>query len=1369
MSPRPALGRRRAPSGTELHRSWLALVDTEGPFLTLPVLLRVWPQANFPGLDSRRLADLKVAKASFEAAHDAHATGDLPLHAFRGERDAWVEHVLRDTFGWGDHLVLDEAVHTTVASPTGAITATSTAAFRRGDDIAALVWVVDPVDSLRSIGTDGWATDTIDRFELMLRASHTPVGVVTDGRWWGLVSAQRDPKTGTSIAASSGIVDAFDWVNDPAARDALAALLAAGRVAGGQPEDRLAALFRESVTSAELVTEALGAQVRRAVELIVQAFSESALDAVRRGEPDPLPEDAGIIYDAAVTVMMRVVFLLFAEERGLLPSGELFRGSYGLTGQLDELRSRAQVETPEGLDATSAVWHRLLATSRALYRGASFEDLRLPTYGGSLFDPERFPFLATLTPTGELALAVDDRVMMQVLDAVQMADVKGERRPISFRDIDVEQIGYIYEGLLGYTCRRAPQTLIGLIGKAGAEAEIPLSVLNDLYEDNPDDRAVAGAILAWVKTNQPSATTPTVGQLTKALAAGDTMKDADLALRAVTHDPELAGELRGWLGIIRRDLRHRPTVITKGGLVVVETPSRKNAGAHYTPRSLAEEVVLHALEPLVYQPGPHQTADRTAWVLKSPEDILELKVADISCGSGAFLVAAARYLAARLVEAWDRRGSGLGTAEQQKTKALREVVARCLYGADINPMAIEMCKLSLWLVSLDPKLPFSFVDDKVLVGNSLLGITDLDQVRRLHIDPSRATNSPALFEVTSAAVGTNVDVDAVMARALRLRQELASEVNNDDPQRSAHTKAAQLVELRAVTAQVRDLADGVVAAGLRSGGKPGKALDEAYADLRVAATDAYPAEGEANRTMLDDILEAGLTPTVETDYQRWQPLHWPIALPDVFARGGFDAVIGNPPFLGGKKISPANGSNVRLWLANQLARSSGNGDLVAYFFLRASVLLAQSGTLGLIATNTVAQGDTREVGLDQMVAGGLTITRSIQSRSWPSSSANLEYAAVWGTRGRVASDVPAISDDIPVRRITTLLEPVGRAEGRPHRLGANGALAFQGCIVLGMGFVIDPSVAAHWIELAPRNNSVLAPYLNGEDLNSRPDGSAARWVIDFNERSDTAAASFTEPWAHVVLQVKPERVKKDAARYPRMVNEWWKFWNSRPALRAAVSGLSEVLAIALVSKTVMPLRVPTGQVFSHALGVFATDSFAQQAVLSSSLHQMWAIKYGSGMRKDPRYTPSDVFETFPRPDETDALRVIGRTLDEERREIMLRRDLGLTKLYNLVNDPSLPDASDPDVARLRAIHVELDEAVMAAYGWSDVSLDHGFHAYRQMTRWTISPSARVEILDRLLEENHRRAAAEAAGGMGAAPTASDAEDDFDPDAEEDEA
>ncbi|MCA1606603.1 MAG: BREX-1 system adenine-specific DNA-methyltransferase PglX, partial [Acidobacteria bacterium] len=524
----------------------------------------------------------------------------------------------------------------------------------------------------------------------------------------------------------------------------------------------------------------------------------------------------------------------------------------------------------------------------------------------------------------------------------------------------------------------------------------------------------------------------------------------------------------------------------------------------------------------------------------------------------------------------------------------------------------------------------------------------------------------------------------------------------------------------------------------------------------IAVGEAYPAGGEAgNRTMLDEMLAAGLTPTVETDYERWKPLHWILAVPDVMEKGGFDAVIGNPPFLGGKKVSPAAGSNLREWLVNVLAdRIKGNADLVAYFLLRAASLTTARGNLGLIATNSLAQGQTREVGLDRLEAAGFTITRAIQSRPWPVATANLEYAAVWGTRGPIAEGVARIADDIVVERISTLLEPGSQVDGKPARLAENAGIAFQGCIVLGNGFILDSDQAAEWIDADPTNAEVLFPYLGGEDLNSRPDASASRYIIDFGERSEAEARRYRIPWAHVEQHVRPQRTKKDVVKYPRMVHEWWKFWNSRPAMRKAISGLEEVLATTRVSDVGLPARVSAGKVYSERLAVFASGSFVLQSVLSSSLHISWLIKYGTTHESRLTYGPTSVFETFPRPEPTGRLAKTGVTLNANRREIMSRRDLGLTKLYNLVNDPATTDSADPDVARLRKIHVELDEALISAYGWDDVPLKHGFHTYRQMRRWTVSPAARVEILDRLLEENHRRAAAQ-----GEAPPPVEAEDD----------
>ncbi|WP_396230984.1 Eco57I restriction-modification methylase domain-containing protein, partial [Frankia sp. EI5c] len=507
--------------------------------------------------------------------------------------------------------------------------------------------------------------------------------------------------------------------------------------------------------------------------------------------------------------------------------------------------------------------------------------------------------------------------MLEVLRAAQKAELRGEpARQISFRDIDVEQIGYIYEGLLGYSCADVDEVIVGLIGKKGEEPEIPLSLLEDLVAKHSRPEALANAILDWIKKDQPAAVAPTKAALAKSIKNSVDVEDADRALRAaVPTGPGLRERLRPFIGAIRRDLRNRPTVFQPGGLVVVETPSRATAGAHYTPKSLATEVVLHALEPLVYSPGPHQEPDRTKWKPVDSDRILELKVADIACGSGAFLVAAARYLSARLVEAWRRQHETGGmTPKELELHAMREVIAKCLYGADINPMAVEMCKLSLWLVSLDPKLPFSFVDDKILHGNSLLGLTDAKQLRFQHIDPAAAHKQRTL--------GT-IDIDGVLNEAARLRRNLANEVNNADPQRSVHAKRRQWQRFQQITAELADVADAIVAAGLRLGGKPGRVLNIAYQALEIALAEAYPDSDlfarDPDRTKLDAILAAGLTPTVPTDYERWKPLHWITAVPDVMERGGFDAIIGNPPFVTGSDISGAMGTNVRDWLVNVLA------------------------------------------------------------------------------------------------------------------------------------------------------------------------------------------------------------------------------------------------------------------------------------------------------------------------------------------------------------------------------------------------------------------------------------------------------------------
>lgn len=1331
----PHTSRQRAtPNVSELHRAWLELVDTDGPFLAIAPLKRVWPQ-GMPALDHERKEALLYARKDFEAAWEAadRATGNdgTTGDAYRIARDKWVETVLRDVVGWAESLSWGPVAGITAQSPNRAVTVGAEAALLDFDGaIGALVSVIDPVDSLRQVPSDLWAATPIDRMEALLRDNDIPIGIVTDGRWWALVCARAGAMT------ASGVVDALTWVEETRTRDAFLTLISRQHIIGGTEDERLPVLFEESVAAAEEITEALGAQVRRAVELLIQSFSESARDAQQRGESDPLPADTHQSYEAAVTIMMRIVFLLFAEERGLLPSGELFEQGYGISRELDRLQAREAEESEEALDATSLTWHRLLATSQALYGGASFENMRVPAYGGSLFDPERFPFLTALTAHGTLAITVSDRVMLHALRSVQQAVLKGgEARRISFRDIDVEQIGYIYEGLLGYTAVTVDGIYLGLQGARGEEPEISLSELEQLAEANTTPKKLAEAIRAHIERDQPSAKTQSSAAITKGIGAQIEPSVISGLAQAVGDDTKLRERVLPWLGIMRQDLRGRPFVVLDGGLMVKETPSRKNAGAHYTPKSLAREVVLHALQPLCYSPGPYQTANESEWRLKSSDDLLSLKVADIACGSGAFLVSAASYLADRVVEAWTAEDPANAHRSDLHRRAIREVVANCLYGADINDMAVEMCKLSLWLVSLDRDLPFSFVDDKIFLGNSLLGITSLDQLRKLHIDPSRVP-AGEMFDIF------DVDIDAIIAKAADLRRKLASEIDENDPARNSAAKRRQLAQLREVTTNLRRIADGIVAAGLPLGGKPGKALDEAYENLRIAVKAAHPESGVATSTMLDTIIDAGLKPTVATDYRRWQPNHWIIEAADVFVEhGGFDAIVGNPPFLGGSRITGAVGTNVRDWLVDVLAgETRGAADLVAYFFLRAHTLINRRGTVGLIATNTLAQGDSRIVGLDRMVASGFSITRAIQSRPWPVATANLEFAAVWGSLAAIADDVPRICDDVPVPRISTLLEPAGRVDGKPQRLATNTDIAFEGCKPIGMGFIVEPGQAEQWVADDPANTHVLFPYLNGEDLNSRPDCSARRWIIDFNDRPEEESTKFSLPYSRILEVVKPERATNNRKVYR---DYWWQFGERRPAMRKAIADLDTVLVLTRVSDTLMPIRVSSAQIFSDRLTVFASDSLTLLGVLSSSIHSLWAIRYGTTHETRVTYNPSAVFETFPRPVTTDRVTAAGELLDTRRREVMLRREFGLTHLYNLVNDPQITDASDPDIARMRAIHVELDEAVMDAYGWSDIALDHGFHTYRQMQRWTVSTAARVEILDRLLESNHCRAAEEA--------------------------
>ncbi|MBN1170621.1 MAG: SAM-dependent DNA methyltransferase [Micromonosporaceae bacterium] len=1323
----PAAGatasRGRGPSvdGRQQHLDWLALVDVTGPFLTVPVLTRAWPT-----LDA-------VDQPTREALRLAHADR-------RTDPAGWLGFVQHGLLGWGDALHTDGMAalampvtqHDTTLTPTFTLV-------EPGTDTPALLGLVHPAGTHPTgrIGGDPWPATPVDRAALLCRHHDVPLALVTDGRWWALVWAPRGGVTGVAV---------FDSVTWPESADrvvvrAFASLLHRRRFFGVPQAERLPVLLADSRDNQEEVTETLGVQVRRAVEQLVDAIGRHDLRVREAGEAGLADVPAEQVYRAAVSVMMRVVFLLFAEERGLLPADNpVYEAAYSAGRLCDELKQRADATgSEEELEHSTAAWRRLLALFTAVYYGIHHPRVAMPAYDGSIFDPDRYPWLA--------GVAVDDRTVLHMLRSVQYVVIKRELRRLSFRAIDVEQIGYVYEGLLSFDGYRAEQTVVGLIGKAGLEEEVPLADLEHLADTHRTPQTLANGIAAAYKDSGIGTAKSLERKLTPPDGAERTEAIRRL-LAAAGGDRNLAERLLPFVGILREDLRGLPTVIREGALYVTASPLRRNTGTHYTPRFLAEQVVEGALEPLVYAPGPLQTADRTQWALRPSTDILALRVADIAMGSGAFLVAACRYLACRLVEAWSveghiaareyladtRRIDATDDAEADPVMidARREIIQHCLYGVDINPMAVEMAKLSLWLVSMDPTRPFTFLDDRLVAGDSLLGVTSIDQIEALHLDPARGHK---LHEDTIFAELDHVR--PLIEEIANDRRKLAGRPGNDLA--AVVSKRESLAAIQARTAQAASYADLIVGAALAHAGRGTKGLDAAslaVADqVRVLSSGTSEAADTARQ-----YSKAWLATDLPSGAFTRQPLHWPLAFPEVFEAGGFDAIIGNPPFLGGQKLTGALGPAYREHLVHGIGGGArGSADLVAYFLLRAHTLLSGRGQTGLIATNTLTQGDTREIGLDQIVATGVEIRQAVKSRPWPSKSAVLQYCAVWTSHPQVAAEVPRVLDEITVTGINTALDARSRVGGPAHRLAANSGIAFQGSNILGLGFTMEPARARRLITTDRRNADVLFPYLNGQDLNSSPEGAASRWVINFHDWPQERAATHGECFEQVERLVKPERARNNrAVRRDR----WWQFAERAPALYGAIRGLERVVVITLVSKVVMPVMVPTGQVFAHKLGVFASDDPALLGLLSSAAHYWWAITRSSTMKADLNYSPTDVFETFARPELTGELRVAGERLDGYRRELMLARQAGLTATYNLVHNPV---CLDPDIVELRRIHVTIDEAVARAYGWNDLlsaGLDHGFHETRQGIRYTVGPVVRQEILDRLLELNQERYAAE---------------------------
>lgn len=984
------------------HAEWLSLLEVSGPFLSLPTLLRTFPQ----GLDA---VETELAR-NVRLAYDEWVDNQGGLRPDPAIHTAWIRFVLGEVLELDEQTLVDgPAIPETVKATLlehGEVLRPDLIVQRVGhtDPIRMLIQVVPASQDLnKPLAGKHWKASPTTRIMELLHATGVRLGVVTNGEQWMLVNAPRGETTGFATWYANL------WIEERITLQSFRSLLHSSRFFGVPEPETIESLLVDSAANQQDVTDQLGYQVRRAVEVLGQSLDRIDQDRSRvllRGIGE------GMLYEAALTVMMRLVFLFSAEERGLLRLGDpLYDQFYAVSTLSAQLRVVADQHGEEVLERRHDAWSRLLATFRAVYGGVQHEALRLPAYGGHLFDPDRFPFLeGRLTDTSWRTdraepVPIDNRTVLHLLEALQILQVKvpggggAEPRRLSFRALDIEQIGHVYEGLLDHTAVRAPEPVLGLQGSKDREPEVSLHQLEELTYKG---EAVLVAFLREA-----------TGRSEKALANAlkpDLLADTNALLIACDNDAALFERVRPFAGLLRADSFGYPVVIAGGSVYITTGNDRRTTGTHYTPRSLTEPIVQHTLDPLVYV-GPAEGLPKAEWQLRSAAEILSLKVCDMAMGSGAFLVQACRYLSERLVEAWENVEAvsagrvvitpegDLSTgapgeqplptdAEERLAMARRIVADRCLYGVDKNPLAVEMAKLSLWLVTLQKDRPFTFLDHALRAGDSLLGV-DLDQLKTWSLRRGEPVQLTWFTHQLEQALDT----------ALHLRRQIAATTVRDA--RDAERKARLLHDAEEAMSLVRLGADLLVSSALASE----KLRDETRLDFlhrfSVAADSfrerrdgRFTAQGaQPGREALADLRREA-----DNLLGQHRPFHWALEFPEVFVETGtpgFAAIVGNPPFQGGKKISGALGPSYRNHLVQDIASGKpGNADLCAYFFLRARDIVRATGGLGLLATNTIAQGETREVGLDQIMRDGHIIYRAVSSRKWPG-EANLEVSHVW--------------------------------------------------------------------------------------------------------------------------------------------------------------------------------------------------------------------------------------------------------------------------------------------------------------------------------------------------------------------------------------
>ncbi len=1162
-------------------------------------------------------------------------------------------------------------------------------------------------------GDGGLEASPQGRVERLLRGTGVSAGVLFNGVALRLISAPRGESSGWM---DFRFADLINTAGRPLC-SALRLLLSEQRLLALPRDQRLAALLESSRRYQNEVSERLSEQVLHALYELLRGFQAAHDSSGGELLREPLSDDGdrNDIYRGLLSVILRLVFLLYAEERGMLPEDENFARYYSLTGLYQRLREDAALN-PDTMDQRFGAWAQLLVLFRLIHDGSRAHRtggaVSLPERRGALFDPDRFRFLegrggggARQTTERVVPPRISDGVIYRVLEKLLVLD--GER--ISYRTLDVEQIGSVYETIMGFRLETATGRSVAIkpAKKLGAPNTINLDAL--LAQPN-------GSRRRWLQERADRTITDKVA---KGLREADTVVDLHVALDRVL------------------DKDATPDIAPPGSLVLQPNEERRRSGSHYTPRELTEPIVRHTLAPLLERLKGEDGRAATA------EQILDLKICDPAMGSGAFLVETCRQLADALIDAWGAHGTmpEIPPDEDEVIYARRLIAQKCLYGIDRNPMAVDLAKVSLWLSTLARDHPLTFVDHAFRHGDSLVGLT------RRQIEALNWKGGQPIL----AGFGVREAVQA----ASELRRQIREADDTVDERRLQNLWR----EAQDAVGEVR-LFGNLVLAAFFEGAKPKE---------RESRRSAYQ-EAILTRDAWRHLVEMEERRNAEPPFA---PFHWEIEFPEVFERDnpGFDGFVGNPPFAGKNTVAAGNVTGYPVWLKQVHEESHGNADLVAHFYRRAFNLLREGGTFGLIATNTIAQGDTRSSGLRWICEHGGAIYRATKRVQWPGEAAvivsvlHVANGPIHARASKAASSRKVL-DGAGVDKITAFLFHRGD-HADPARLVANAGKSFQGSIVLGMGFTFDDTdkkgVASsladmhRLIDSDSRNREVIFPYIGGEEVNTSPTHAHHRYVINFAERDESECRRrWPELMAIVEQRVKPERSKLgDNSDARRRKAKWWLWGRYTPALFSALAARDQVLVVNCGATPHLAVTfLPSRMVFANSLAVFSVATCAALCVLQSRVHEIWTRFFGSSMKDDLRYTPSDCFETFPFPDRWDtrgSLEAAGRSYYEYRAALMVENDEGMTRTYNRFHDVY---ETDPQIMVLRELHSALDRAVLDAYGWTDIPIDCDFlldyeideatwGRRKKPYRYRWPDTVRDEVLARLLALNAERAADEA--------------------------